>query len=322
MDLSLPLETSPQPFPRVISCSRRTDIPAFYTPWLLNRLRAGHCHTLNPFNRQVMRVSLAPQDCLALVFWTRFPARLLKSLTELDDRGYRYYFNYTLLPYPRLLESHHPDTAVTLRLFKTLSDRISPGRVRWRYDPIVFSNLTPPQYHLDRFAALARQLSGYTTQCTISFVQFYAKASRNFKTLARDHHLKLEPHDQAFQTSFAAQLAQIAESYQIQLQACCNPHLLQPGISQSRCIDPDLLGRMIPESAGSFKSQPSRAGCGCAQSSDIGMYDSCLFGCAYCYATARRSVAWSNYLHHDPLDSLLYRPQSLRGVDLAAQESK
>ena len=34
----------------VISVSRRTDIPAFYTEWFLNRIKAGYVDVINPFN--------------------------------------------------------------------------------------------------------------------------------------------------------------------------------------------------------------------------------------------------------------------------------
>jgi hypothetical protein len=56
----------------IISASRRTDIPAFYGAWFMNRIRAGHCEVINPFNQnQVARVSLKPEDVDVIVFWTR-----------------------------------------------------------------------------------------------------------------------------------------------------------------------------------------------------------------------------------------------------------
>ncbi|TOJ53355.1 hypothetical protein CGI36_25045, partial [Vibrio parahaemolyticus] len=62
----------------IISVSRRTDIPAFYTPWFMNRVREGFLLTRNPFNaHQVRRVSLLPEDVELFVFWTRNPAMLM-----------------------------------------------------------------------------------------------------------------------------------------------------------------------------------------------------------------------------------------------------
>ena len=45
----------------ILSASRRTDIPAFYGDWLMNRLRAGFLLVRNPRNpRQVSRIDLSP----------------------------------------------------------------------------------------------------------------------------------------------------------------------------------------------------------------------------------------------------------------------
>ena len=89
----------------IISASRRTDIAAFYSTWFMNRVRAGFCTVPNPMNRkQVSRISLAPEDVDAIVFWTRDPRPLMHHLTELEDRGLHHYFQFSLLGYPRLID--------------------------------------------------------------------------------------------------------------------------------------------------------------------------------------------------------------------------
>ncbi|MCB0138106.1 MAG: DUF1848 family protein, partial [Caldilineaceae bacterium] len=106
----------------IISASRRTDIPAFYAPWLMNRLRAGFCTVPNPFNRnQVSRISLLPQDVDVIVFWTRNAQPLLAHLAELDDRGYRYYFQYTILDNPRLVDQKTPPVTQAIATFQALA---------------------------------------------------------------------------------------------------------------------------------------------------------------------------------------------------------
>ena len=65
---------------KIISASRRSDIPAFYSRWLLRRLEEGYCEWIHPFTGKTGRVSLLPEDCLALVFWTRNPAPLFRAL--------------------------------------------------------------------------------------------------------------------------------------------------------------------------------------------------------------------------------------------------
>ncbi len=169
----------------IISASRRTDIPAFYTPWLMNRIAAGYCTVPNPFNRnQVTRVSLLPEEVAAIVFWTRNPRPLLARLDELDARGFRYYFQYTILDYPRALEPKTPPVDAAVRTFRALADRLGPARVIWRYDPIVLSLATDADFHRQRFAAIARQLRGSTQRVVVSVMDHYKKIAGRLQALA------------------------------------------------------------------------------------------------------------------------------------------
>ena len=147
----------------IISASRRTDIPAFYAEWMVRRLREGYCTVPNPFNRnQVSRISLRPEDVDAIVFWTRNPRPLMPYLDELDSRGYRYYFQFTILGYPREIDPKSPPAATAVEAFCELAERLGPRRVIWRYDPIVFTGITPPAFHQENFQRLAESLRGHT----------------------------------------------------------------------------------------------------------------------------------------------------------------
>jgi hypothetical protein len=96
----------------IISASRRTDVPAFYAEWMVRRLREGYCTVPNPFDRnQAAWISLRPEDVDAIVFWTRNPRPLMPYLDELDSRGYRYYFQFTILGYPREIDPKSPAAA-------------------------------------------------------------------------------------------------------------------------------------------------------------------------------------------------------------------
>ena len=45
----------------IISASRRTDIPAFFSDWFMNRIREQYALVTNPFNsHQVSKISLNP----------------------------------------------------------------------------------------------------------------------------------------------------------------------------------------------------------------------------------------------------------------------
>ncbi len=305
---------------RIISCSRRTDVPAFYAQWLINRLRAGYCHIINPFSSRVFEIPLKPEDCTALVFWTRNPAPLFPYLDEIDARGYSYYFHYTVLGYPRPIEAHNPPLEAAIATFQRLAARLSADRVRWRYDPIVFSSTTPPDYHRRQFERIASQLEGYTHHCTFSFTDFYAKTTRNLDAITQDTGITFEEPGLPDQQALTRDLAQIAAAHGMTLNTCCADALAVEGVQKGHCIDPDLVRALVPgvnrDLTAQLKPEPTRKECGCVASVDIGAYDTCLFGCAYCYATNSRSIALKKHAEHDPEDSVLWRPPAMARADL------
>jgi len=301
---------------RIISCSRRTDIPAFYAKWLISRLRAGYCHIINRYNNRVFEIPLKREDCTALVFWTRNPAPLFAYFNELDARGYSYYFHYTILGYPRPIEAYTPPLKAAIDTFRRLATRLSADRVRWRYDPIVFSSVTPPDYHRRQFEHIASQLKGYTHHCTFSFTSFYNKTTRNLGTVTEKTGISFQEPVLTEQQALARDLAQIAADNNMTLNTCCSDALMAPGVQKNHCVDPDLIRALVPGMKGDLKAEPTRQDCGCVASVDIGAYDMCLFGCAYCYATNSRTVALKNHRKHNPEDSVLWRPPTFAQTDL------
>ena len=278
----------------------------------MNRIRAGFCHTTNPFSNRVFRVSLLPEDCTAIVFWTRNPAPLLKHLDDLN--GYKYYFLYSLLGYGRPLESHNPSMEATITTFQRVSERAT---VVWRYDPIVISSITPPEFHLERFAYLARRLAGYTQRCTYSFISMYGKTGRNLGRITADTGVKFSSLDQGQRHDLLTGLARIAQANGMEMYSCCELDYLQiGGIQQGHCVDLNLLRTITGSETLSIQAQPTREHCGCVASADIGSYDTCLFGCAYCYATNSREAALRRHAAHDPSDTILSRPSQWAGIDL------
>lgn len=282
----------------------------------MNRLRAGYCHVINPFGGQVYHVSLRPQDCLALVFWTRHPIPLLTYLDELNDRGYRYYFLYSILGYPRFLESCNPPLETSIDTFKKLSIRLSSRFIRWRYDPIVLSSETPPEYHLKQFQRIAQQLQGYTHYCIFSFVDLYGKTARNLDRVSRETGVKFYTPSVSEQRALVCELVEIAASYGMTLSSCCSDALIVNGVRKGSCVDPELIHELVPDLNRYLKKKPTRKNCGCVASIDIGAYDSCLFGCAYCYATNSRQAAQNRYSAHNPSDTVLWRPRTLENTNL------
>jgi hypothetical protein len=156
----------------IISCSRRTDVPAFYSDWFFNRLSEGYVLVLNPMNaRQVRNVSLALPDVDCIVFWTKNPAPMLDRLHLLKD--YPKYFQFTLTPYDRDVEPNLPPKSELIDTLLRLSDKIGKKRIIWRYDPVLLTDKISIDYHVDHFGDLAKRLSGYTERCVISFIDMY-----------------------------------------------------------------------------------------------------------------------------------------------------
>lgn len=285
----------------IISASRRTDIPAFYGEWLLNRLREGSVLVRNPFNpHQVSRVSLDPEAVDCLVFWTKNPAPLLARLAEIERLGHRFYFQYTLTACDRSLEPHLSAKAERIATFRTLAERLGPERVLWRFDPILFTRSQGLELLLREFSDLAAKLRGHTRQCTVSFLSLYAKCRRNLAGV------DLFTPDDRERMAFVRRLVEIAAESDIVLRACCDPFLKeQCGIEAARCIDDRLLAAILGHPVCISKDKGQRPGCGCAASIDIGAYNTCPHGCRYCYANVSERAVAANRASHDPCSPLL-----------------
>lgn len=287
----------------IISASRRTDIPALYADWFINRVRAGVCTVPNPFNPgQVTQVSLRPEDVDVIVFWTRFPRPLLPYLNELDGRGYRYYVQVTVLDYPHLLHPRVPPFDAVGRACRELAARIGPERVIWRYDPIMLSSLTDAAYHRRAFERVAGALCVATRRCVVSLADPYRKTARRLQMLAAQG-VALYDTEAATEAMemLMPDLVSIATGHGIEMVSCAETVDLQRfGVRPGKCIDDDLIRRLFGIAVDGRKDPAQRAACGCVVSKDIGMYDSCTFGCVYCYATSDFERAQRNRARHDP----------------------
>jgi len=290
----------------IISASRRTDIPAFYSHWFMNRIEAGYCEVPNPFNpKQVTRVCLKPEDVEVIVFWTRNASPLFRRLDELDSRGYRYYFLYTLMGNPRALDPWCPSLEKALATFKSLSDRIGPERVMWRYDPIVLTRSTGAEFHKKTYETIAQQLRGRTRRSITSVVNVYRKIKQRLTAL-RDKEMDLvECEAEAF-GDLLMFMADAARDNGMGLVSCAQERDLTPfGSQPGKCIDDGLIKEVFGLEVSHRKDPCQRKACGCVLSKDIGMYNTCLYGCAYCYATASFEKAKENHRRHDPNSSAL-----------------
>jgi len=216
------------------------------------------------------------------------------------DRDYNTFFHFTITGYPKALEPNIPSLKKSLTTYEELVNRYGPQRVRWRYDPIAITSLTPPEYHIEHFQKLAVALEGYTTTCITSFSHIYGKVKNNMDALSKSEGIRWTDPPLEEKLSLASEMASIAEDHGITLQACCNDHLVGKGIEKAHCIDEKTINGLFPEKAQKVPSRPTRDGCGCSYSADIGAYDTCTHGCVYCYATKNLWIAERYNKEHDP----------------------
>ena len=283
----------------VISVSRRTDIPAFYTEWFLNRIKAGYVDVINPFNtKQANRISLKKEDIDCFVFWTKNPKPLLDRIDELND--YNYYFQYTINSYGKDMEPNVPSKSEELiNTFIDLSKKIGKEKVIWRYDPIILTEKYNKEWHIKYFEEIAKKLAPYTRKCVFSFVDLYAKTKRNTKGL---NITELSVDDMKY---IAKEFSIIAKKYNLELATCCEKiDLDEYGIKHNSCIDGELIKELFGIEVSS-KRDAQREFCGCKKCNDIGTYNTCKHQCKYCYATFNNEMVIQNEKLHNPNSSLL-----------------
>ncbi|MBU1038513.1 MAG: DUF1848 domain-containing protein [Candidatus Omnitrophica bacterium] len=274
---------------QIISVSRRTDIPAFYSEWFMNRIRAGYCTVPNPFNaKQVSYVSLKPQDVRAIVFWTRDPRPLIKYLPELDRGGYKYYFQQTIIGYPRSIDPKSPPVQGAVKTFQELSKLIGREKVIWRYDPILLSDIISFEWHVKRLSFLIERLKDYTNRLIISFIDPYRKMTTRMDREISAYNRLIK------------WIGKRAGEAGIEAQSCAEEaDLKKYGITHGKCIDDGLIAKITDLKLILKKDPRQRKLCGCVVSKDIGVNNTCLFGCKYCYATGNITTAKKNFSSHN-----------------------
>lgn len=284
----------------IISASRRTDIPTYYSDWFMNRIKEGYVMARNPMNaHQVSRISLSKDVVDGIVFWTKNPTPMLEKLLLLQD--YMYYFQFTLNAYEQDVEAGVPSKhKYIIPAFQRLSDMIGPERVIWRYDPILLNEKYTFDYHVKYFEQLAKKLAAYTKKCTISFLDMYVKTERNVAGL------HIEPWTLAKQDEMAKSLAEIAHSYGLEIETCAEGIELEKyGIKHAHCIDGELFSNLLGCPLRVKKDKNQRQECGCVDSVDIGAYNTCRNGCRYCYANFNTKMVQDNLFKHNPASPLL-----------------
>lgn len=279
----------------------------------MNRVEAGFCTVRNPFNpEQESHVSLRPDDVDVIVFWTRDPAPLFPHMWRLDDRGFDYYFLYTLLSYPRDLEPNGIPQAESVETFRRLVGMVGPERIIWRYDPIVLSSITDVEFHLRTFRHLAESLRGTTTRCIVSLADSYRHTEARLRVLM-EKGMEFQRHTESVLSRLLPCMAEIARDNAMTIVSCAEERQLTSyGIAPGKCIDDSYIKATFGREVSHGKDPGQRAACGCVRSRDIGAYDTCPRGCLYCYATRSPRRAAGNLERHGPSAAALMVPAGRR----------
>lgn len=329
--------------PVIISASRSTDIPAFYSKWFFNRLAKGYCAWYNPFNQKKMYISF--DHCKVVVFWTKNPKPIIPYLHELDERGIHYYFQVTLNDYVK--EGFEPCVSSVderVETFKQLSRIVGADRVIWRFDPLIITQSLTPRMLLTKIWHIGNMLKGYTNKLVFSFVDVkaYRKVQSNLvketpffsKNDVETAELNENQRQEVIDGLVKIRQAWKDQGWDVALATCAETFDYDSyGIEHNRCIDGELMERIfgddkelvyylhtgklpepnlfgevppLPDKSVNLKDKGQRKVCGCMVSKDIGMYNTCRHLCVYCYANTSKELVIKNASkHNDENESII-----------------
>jgi len=277
---------------KIISVSRLTDIPAFYSDWFFNRIKEGFVQIRESVDLKITtKVSLAPEDVTCLVFWTKNPGPMLDRLDEL--KGYHFYFHFTLNPYEQTLKPFLPSTKKLVTIFIQLAEKIGKQKIIWRYDPIFLSNKIDIEYHKKHFTQLADRVHRYTDKCVIGFLDSTQISEENKELL------KLKDITEENMQDLGEYFQLVGEKFGLEIVTCAEKiNLTESGIFPGKCIDDKLISTIIGEELYIGKDPSLQKACGCVESIDIGTDNTCAHGCLFCYATNDQIQERVNHHHY------------------------
>ena len=307
--------------PIVISASRSTDIPAFYSDWLIQRIKEGYVKWKNPFNGVPLYVSFI--NARLFIFWSKNPRPMLKHLDFLDEKIKNYYFQYTLNDYDiDNLEPNVPKVQTRIDTFIELSERIGKNKVIWRFDPLILTDTIGVEELLRKVENIGDQLKNHTEKMVFSFadIRLYRKVQNNL----RSNGINYQEFNESRMNEFALGLQQLNKSWNFEIGTCAEKIPLEKyGIIHNKCVDDELMIKLFPhdiklmdflgvkitppdifnpigsiENKKNNKDKGQREFCGCTFSKDIGEYNTCPHLCEYCYANASKEIALKNWNHH------------------------
>ncbi len=309
--------------PIIISASRSTDIPAFYSDWFINRLKHGYIKWINPFNGVPLYVSF--KRARLVVFWSKNPQPIIKHLDFIDDKNINYYFQFSLNDYVKEnLEAKVGAVDKRIDTFIKLSEKIGKEKVIWRFDPYILTETSNVDELLKRTEYIGNRLKNYTNKLVFSFadIQTYRKVQNNL----RKKSVPYIEFTEATMNQLAMGLQELNKNWNLEIGTCAEKiDLDKYGVIHNKCIDDELIKKifcndaklmeflgyelkradlfdtetkLIPIRTRKLKDKGQREICGCIMSKDIGQYNTCPHECLYCYANTSVEIAKKNYLRH------------------------
>jgi len=309
----------------IISASRRTDIPHYFGTWFEERRKDGFAEYRTVFGggkNGRFRVSLKQEDVLGYLFWTKFAGPFIEQLENLRFEGIPYSFQYTITGYGKEIQPGIPELSAVIDTFLQVSaDLPAATAIQWRYDPILVSTEYSTKWHRKNFEQISEQLQGATRVVNVSFVEPYLKALskapdwRDIRWRTPDpvrHKTALGKYSAirsigSEEDELLADLKEIARHRGIELRVCCNQEYGEH-FPTATCCGLELFqayGSDIEKRVSNLAPGPSRTGCNCLKTVDIGMDTTCPGGCFYCYVTTSLERAVKNHENHDPYATML-----------------
>lgn len=326
----------PMQMPIIVSASRSTDIPAFYSDWFFHRMKMGYSAWTNPFNGVKSYVSY--KDTRFIVFWSKNPLPLINHLDYLNERKIGYYIQFSLNDYEKEgLERGVPPLVERIDTFKRLVDKLGKGRIIWRFDPMILTDDISVDDLLKKVENIGNQLKDYTEKLVFSYADIFSY--RKVKANLEKNKIPYNEWTESQMLEFAERLAALNKKWGYTLATCGEKiDLEQFGVKKNRCIDDELIIRLayedkvlmdylkvtiqpmpaadlfgnatpLPSDAiilpngtyathGDNRDKGQRQFCGCIKSKDIGEYNTCPHLCEYCYANTSKETAQRNYRKH------------------------
>jgi DNA repair photolyase len=303
-------------FPVIISASRVTDIPAFFSEWFVDKLKRGYLIWKNPFNQKKYVVYF--KNTRLIVFWTKYAEPMMKHLNLIDEMGFNYYFTYTVNDYEEEnLEPNVPPLEKRIKNFIELSKKIGKEKVIWRFDPFILSDKITVNELIKKIERVGNEISKYTEKLVISFadINTYKKVRNNLAKLG-DNYRELKEDEIKI---IAKNLYWLAKKWGIEIATCAEKiDLSEYDIKHNRCIDPELILKLFNDDMElmkflgvidnetfklnfkKLKDRGQRKECGCIKSKDIGCYNTCMHLCRYCYANFSDEFVKRNLKRYKP----------------------